>query len=90
MLDDVEFDEDDTPGAAGTSCEKPIEKTPKSEHEDIKGGIHVHGNHQERDNTPELVQPSYEFRVECCKLLLELDTGTDTALQVHSLFYCSP
>lgn len=79
VIDDLAFRQDEPPGTAGTSCEKEIEQPEDS---DTDGGIHVHGNHQEGDNTPELVQPSYEFRVECCKLLLELDTGTETALQV--------
>jgi hypothetical protein len=28
--------------------------------------------------------PSYEFRLECCKLLIELDESTDTAIEVRS------
>ena len=35
-------------------------------------------------NTP---MPSYEFRVECCKLLLELDDSTATVLEVRSLYH---
>lgn len=35
-------------------------------------------------NTP---LPSYEFRVECCKLLLELDDSTATVLEVGTLCY---
>jgi hypothetical protein len=43
----------------------------------------------EAEDVPEdmqagLAQPSYEFRVECCKLLLELDTTVDTVIQVLS------
>lgn len=33
--------------------------------------------------------PSYEFRMECCKLLIELDETTTTAVQVRaSALYC--
>lgn len=86
LIDDLDFDEGTSPGAAGIACEQPeAQQEPSMGHVSEGQGIHVHGNDQEGDNTPELVQPSYEFRVECCKLLLELDTGTETALQVLSV-----
>lgn len=36
----------------------------------------------EREHGSNAALPSYEFRMECCKLLLELDDSTDTVLQV--------
>lgn len=83
VIDDLDLDESPAPRGTGAACEAP-EAADQPVMADAPGdeGVHVHGNHQEGDTTPELVQPSYEFRVECCKLLLELDTSTETALQV--------
>ena len=43
------------------------------------------------DMQQDLAAPSFEFRFECAKLLIELDETTDTAIEVgisRSLWYC--
>lgn len=87
ILDDLDFADDEAPVGEDSSGAKVSGEQEQDEAEE--GGIHVHGNHQEGDATPDVVQPSFEFRVECCKLLLELDTATDTALQVCHAVYCT-
>eukprot|EP00892_Ulva_mutabilis_P010932 jgi/Ulvmu1/8210/UM041_0019.1 len=54
----------------------------------------VHGVHSQQNreaDPPEdcsLCTPSYEFRVECCKLLLELDDSTEVVLEVLETLLC--
>jgi hypothetical protein len=86
MVDELACEQPEAQGAAGPSGEQALAELPDDA--DRQEPIHVHGNHQERDDSSSELLPSYEFRVECCKLLLELDTGTDTVLQAcTSLFF---
>lgn len=73
--------------AAAETCAQPG----PSAAQDPQASLHVTeqaGAERECGSNAEL--PSYEFRVECCKLLLELDSSTDTVLQVccHSPTSC--
>ena len=54
----------------------------EEQEEDANGGG-CRGDMMADDNGTECAQPSYEFRFECAKLLLELDDHTDTAIAVR-------
>ena len=70
---------DIAPSAGAAAGHAEVDALPENGQQDVTGG-------QRHDVDENLigadVQPSYEFRLECCKLLIELDDSTDLAIQV--------
>ena len=42
----------------------------------------AHSEEEAMDTGEDIARPSFEFRFECAKLLIQLDETTDTALEV--------
>lgn len=77
--------------AAAAEFAKLKKPTTMSEDMDEQQQQQEEGSEEEEweDEEDEDDMPSYEFRFECAKMLLELDDTTETAIQVGAVLSCA-